>query len=108
MLAIFRQSLMHFICIVGWFKVTKQRSFQRRPPGYISLDTIPDKCRSIQQSYNNLPLLDVILQIYEFEVRIKLMAEPRYRGSVHFSSKAGGQLRFHCQRQSRGRLCLLM
>ena len=90
MLLTFCQSLMRFICIVGWLKVTKQCSFQRRAPNYISLDTIPGKCWSIQQGYSNLPLLDVILQIYKFEVRIKLMAEPTHRGSVHFPSKAGG------------------
>ena len=91
---------MHYICVVSWLKVTKQCSFQCRPPGYISLDTIPGKCQSIQQSYSNLPLLDVILQLYKFEVRIKLMAEPKDRGSIHFPSKAGGQLRLDSRRQA--------
>ena len=91
-LATFRQSLMRFMRIVGWLEVTKQRSFQGRPTGYISLDTIPGICWSIQQSYSNLPLLDVFLQCYKLKVCIKLMAEAEDRGSVHLSSKAGGQL----------------
>ena len=92
MLTTFCQCLMHFICVIGWLKVTEQRSFQGRPTGYISLDTIPGICRSIQQSYSNLPLRDVILQCYTLKVCIKLMAEAEDRGSVHLSSKAGGQL----------------
>ena len=98
---------MHLICIVGWLEVTKQHSFQYRSPDYISLDTIPGKCRPIQQHYSNLPLFDIVLQIYKFEVRVKLMAEPGDRGSVHLSSKAGGQLWLHSHRQSRSRSGLL-
>ena len=84
---------MHFTRVVSWFKVAKQCSLKGRPPGYISLDTIPGKCQPIQQSYSNLPVLDVIFQFYKLEVSIKLMAEPIDRGSVYFPSKAGGQLR---------------
>ena len=76
MLAIFCQSLMHFVRIIGWPEVTKQRSFQRSPSGHISLDTIPGIYWSIQQSYSKLPLFDIVLQIHKFEVRVKLMAEP--------------------------------
>ena len=104
----FCKCLTRFICIVWWFKVTKQCSFQHRPPSYISLDTIPGKCRSIQQGYSNLPLLGVVLQIYKLEVCIKLMAEPGDRGSIHFPSKAGGQLRLDSHRQNRSRPGLLM
>ena len=67
---------MHFVCINGWIEVTKQCSFQFSPTGHISLDNIPGICRSIQQSYSNLPLFDIVLQIYKFEVCIKLMTEP--------------------------------
>ena len=108
MLATFRQHLMRFIRIVCWFKVTKQCILQCSPTGHISLDSIPSKCRSILQGYSILPLLDIILQIYKFEVRIKLMAEARDRGSVHSPSKAGGQLQFHSCRQSRGSSGLLI
>ena len=67
---------MRFIRVVSRLKVTKQCSFQRQPPVYISLDRIPSKRQSVQQSYSNLPLFDIVLQVYELEVCIKLMAEP--------------------------------
>ena len=88
MLTTFHQSLTYFTCIVGWLKVTKQRSFQGRPTHYISLDTIPGICQSIQQSYSNLPLLDIILQIYKLKVCVELMEEPRDSSSIHLSRKA--------------------
>ena len=93
-LATFSQGLMHFVHVIGLFKVTKQCSLQRSPTGCISLDRIPSKCRSIQQSYSNLPLLNVILQVYKLEVSIKLMAEPGDQGSVHFPAKLEGSYGF--------------
>ena len=81
---------MCFIHMVRRFKVTKERSFQCRSAGHVSLDTIPGICQYIQQSYSNLPPFDVVLQISNLEVQIHLMAEPGNRGSVHLSSKAGG------------------
>ena len=99
---------MHFICIVHRFKVTKEQSLQFGTASHIFLDTKPGICRSIQQSYSNLPLFDVILQIYKFEVCIHMMAEPRERGSIHLSSKASWQLWLYSNRQSSIRLGLLM
>ena len=78
----FDQCLTRFVRIDCWFKVTKERSFQHSPTGHISLDIIPGICWSIQQNYSNLALLDVILQVSKLEVCIKLMAEPRDRGSI--------------------------
>ena len=106
-LTTFCQSLTRLVRVVYWFEVNKQCCFQHRPNSHISLDTIPGICWSIQQSYSNLPLLDVILQIYKLKDRIKLMAEPVDRGSVHLSSKVGGQLWLDSQRQSRSRPFLL-